>query len=315
MKNFLIGLAAAAAAVVFLHHAFASHPRSPVDAINAIVGDASFRETFGRDPSATTDEDLRIRTHLAYVLRELRSVPVPAERRAARERNLERLERYIALGVFPRNLAGTVHGRTPNFLDASGRICAVGYLVREDLGPAAVAAINSRWQFARVEEMESAELAAWQATSGLTRRELAMIQPAYCEDGGPGCGGGLVIDDVGIPAGDGDRAAAEGVVGMGNLAFAAMNGVHLGQGKRSTWLGLAGMTLGAPGFALAIDDEATMPAFDAIAGTLAFLSGTVHLTRPRPEATPSLGAASPPQVQLGPVVRGGERLLAVQVRF
>src|SRR5688572_15828906 len=205
MKTTLLYLAACAAALLFLHHAAVLRSHAPsVNAINAIVGDASFRETFGRDPDATTDEDLRIRTHLAFVLRELRAVPsdaVPAELHAARARNLARLERYIERGEFPRNPV-SVRVRTPNFLDASGRICAVGYLVREDLGSAAVEAINTRHQFARIEEMESAVIAAWQRASGLTVRELALIHPQYGDTWADGVNEGVRATEVALGAGN-----------------------------------------------------------------------------------------------------------------
>ena len=317
MKNFLIGLAACAAAVLFLVHT----PTRRVDehsvpAINAIVGDASFRKAFGHDPDATTDEDLRIRTHLAYVLRELRAVPafrVPAELRAARAVNLGRLERYIALGVFPRNPAGVgMHGRAPNFLDALGRICAVGYLVREDLGAGAVEEINARYQFARIADMESATLAAWQASSGLTLRELAMIQPEYCEDGTPGCGG--VIVEGPMRSASPVPAIAAGLTLGANLAFTGVNAARIGRAERSTWLGIAGIGVGLAGLAISTDDAAGTPTLLGVTGGLAVMTGAIQLIRPRPTKL-SEQAAPARRVQFGPIVRGGESLLAVQVQF
>lgn len=319
MKTTLLGLTAFAVAVLTLHHAptpsFEPPPAHPSSqAINAIVGDASFYEAYGTAPDAATGEDLRIRTHLAYVLRRLGDVPaasVPSNLRAARARNLERLARYSALGIFPRNPA-LVRGRTPNFLDAQGRICAVGYLVREDLGPAAIAAINHQFQFARIQDMESAALAAWQATSGLTLLELAAIQPAYCEDGSPGCGG-LVVG----PARPGTMAA-EIAVGTSSLALTAFNLIQLGQERRSTVMGFGSVGIGLLGVSLALRDDSGSSRFDAATGMMAILSGLVQASRPRPapaveSATP---VASAPRVWLGPVLRDeGSRALAVQVRF
>ena len=40
--------------------------------VNAVLGDVSFVEKLGRPPDASTDADLRIRTHLEYVERRLR---------------------------------------------------------------------------------------------------------------------------------------------------------------------------------------------------------------------------------------------------
>jgi hypothetical protein len=305
MRTTLLYLAACAAALFFLHHAAVLRSHAPsVDAINAIVGDASFREAFGRDPDAATDsEDLRIRTHLAYVLRQLRAVPsdaVPAELRAARSLNLARLERYIARGEFPRNPA-SVRGRAPNFLDASGRICAVGDLVREDLGPSAVEAINARYQFARIEEMESSVLAAWQQASGLTVRELASIQPAYLSP----------HDDVNEAV-----RATEIALGAGNLALATFNGIQSGKPERSAMLAIAGIGFGFAGFALSWHDDAELSALDAGAGAASVFLGMVQLARPRPVAPEESGLTrAKPRFRLSPLVKDGDGMLAVQVSF
>lgn len=320
MKTMLSGLTAFAVAVLTLHHAsvpdFPAPPDAPptyaAQAINAIVGDASFHETFGTAPDATIGEDLRIGTHLAWVLRRLSGVPaagVPAELRAVRARNLGRLADYIARGTFPRNPA-SVRGRAPNFLDAQGRICAVGHLVREDLGPAAIAAINRRYQFAHIEDMASAELATWQATSGLTLRELAMIQPAYCEDGTPGCG--VVVDEDRH-----DTQADEIALGTSSIALTAFNLIQLGQERRSAVLGYGSVGIGLLGVSLALRDDSGAKRFDAVTGMLAIVSGFVQATRSRPAAVESgTTVAAAPRVRLGPVLRDeGARALAVQLRF
>ena len=310
MKLTTFGLAALTVALFTL-----APPPAPRSAppINSIVGDASYLATYGRAPEAATDEDLRIRTHLKYVLRELRAAPAPAaspDLREARALNLARLERYIAIGEFPRNPAGT-HGRKPNFLDASGRICAVGYLVREDLGRRAVETINARYQFARIFDMGSEALASWQATSGLTLRELAMIQPEYCDDGLP-CG--RVFDDV--VAQDEGPSAAHVALGVGNVALGAFNVASTGGSERRTLLALGGIGLGAAGLILSSDEEASVPVFNAAAGLFSLFAGTIQLIKPREAKASSAEAPSGlSQVRVGPVLRDGERLLAVQVRF
>src|SRR5262245_1577582 len=109
-KVTLYGLATLAVAALTLVPPPAARSIPP---INSIVGDASYFAAYGRAPATTTDEDLRIRTHLTYVLHRLQAVPaehVAPSLRAARARNIERLARYVALGQFPRNPA-TVHRR------------------------------------------------------------------------------------------------------------------------------------------------------------------------------------------------------------
>jgi hypothetical protein len=317
MRTTLLGLTAFALGVLSLHHAPSARNEAPPvpQAVNAIVGDASYLEAFGRAPDATTDEDLRIRTHLNYVLRRLRAVPaaaVPAELRLARARNLERLADYIARGSFPRNPA-SVHVRTPNFLDAQGRICAVGYLVREDLGAAAVAAINREYQFARIQQMKSEALAAWQETSGLTMLELASIQPEYCPPGTLNPCPGVVTEPDRLTG----TRSAEIAVGSSNVALTAFNLIQIGRGQRSRALGLGSVGFGLLGVSLALRDDSGASRFDAAAGILAIVSGLVQASRSStPAGENEVAVAAAPHVQLGPMTSpGGAQALAVQVRF
>jgi len=153
----------------------------PSSAINAVLGDESFIQAFGFPPGPQTDEDLRIRTHLAYVEALLAACDVrswPAELQVARARNLERLREYRGLGSFPRNYdhPGV---RKPCFIDREGRICAAGYLIEQSAGCALAEAINSRYQYAYIDGMDMQELETWIAQSGLSKLEVAMIQPCY----------------------------------------------------------------------------------------------------------------------------------------
>ena len=313
MKTTLLGLTALAVAVLSLHHAPSLLSEAPPlpQAVNAIVGDASYYEAFGRAPDATTDEDLRIRTHLTYVLRHLRAVPLakePAGLRSARARNLARLADYIARGTFPRNPAW-VTARTPNFLDAQGRICAVGYLVREDLGAAAVEAINCEYQFARIQQMESEALAAWQESSGLTMLELASIQPEYCPPGTLGPCPGVVVGGSDRPG----TTSEEIAFGSSNMALTAFNLIQIGRGKRSTVLGLGSVGFGLVGVSLALRDDSGAWRFDAATGIMAIVSGLVQVSRSR---SPGTAMAPTSRVRLGAVPgTGGTQALAVQVRF
>ncbi len=157
-----------------------SYPSCP-GAVNAILGDESFLCATGRLPDASADEDFRIGIHLAYVEALLRARDVsslPAAAREARELNLDRLHEYRIAGSFPRH-ERCPGGRKPAFIDHEGRICAVGYLVEQSAGRALATSIDARFHKATVAEMESEALANWTATSGLSARELAMIQPCY----------------------------------------------------------------------------------------------------------------------------------------
>ena len=159
----------------------ASPPPLRSDAINLVLGDAALQAAYGERPPADLSEDERIRTHLEYVLALLRRRPldtVPPGLRAARLRQLERLESYLRAGVFPRN-DDHPDARRPTFIDARGRICAVGFLLERDLGRAAAEALAATDKYSFIREIDAPLLHQWAATSGLSRQELEMIQPAY----------------------------------------------------------------------------------------------------------------------------------------
>ena len=58
--------------VLLIAFAFTKEENSNTDAINPIIGDISYLEKFGEAPNQTTDEQLRIQTHLEYVEQLLR---------------------------------------------------------------------------------------------------------------------------------------------------------------------------------------------------------------------------------------------------
>ncbi|MDI1435949.1 hypothetical protein [Polyangium sorediatum] len=158
-----------------------AQPELHSNAINLVIGDESFVRTHGRPVPPGLDEDERIRIHLRYVEELLRRGPVEAlapALRAARARNLDRLSDYIRRGEFPRN-DDHPDPRRPTFIDARGRICAVGYLLEQDMGRAAAEAIASMHKYAFLREIHSPVWAAWAKSSGLTFRELETIQPEY----------------------------------------------------------------------------------------------------------------------------------------
>jgi hypothetical protein len=165
--------------------------RSPVvsthGTVNLIVGDASVDAGYVAalgGMSVDEAERERVAGHLRYVLDRLARVDtrgLEPPLRYARAVNLGRLARYIERGVFPRN-DDHLDARRPTFVDARGRICAVGALFEADRGHAAAIRIARDHKYAFITEIDDGELAAWQRASGLTALELAMIQPAYAPE-------------------------------------------------------------------------------------------------------------------------------------
>lgn len=148
--------------------------------INAVVGDASWVARHGRPPTPRDDEAERIRTHLRWVEQRLRARDVshlPPAQRQRRARLLDALARYTARGQFPKH--DKRHDRRPRFIDHQGRICAVGHLVEVSAGRDVAEAISARHEYEYLWRMRSERLARWIARSGLTLRELSMIQPQY----------------------------------------------------------------------------------------------------------------------------------------
>ncbi len=144
------------------------------DLVNPLLGDCD---------RVFSSENERVQTHLRAVADRLGRVDdsslTPALREA-RHRNLQRLREYASAAVFPTHTPGA-QGRVPNFLDHRGNVCAVGYLVEQDLGRATVVDIASEYQFEYVPYIDSPALSSWQSHSGLSLLELAMIQPSYGE--------------------------------------------------------------------------------------------------------------------------------------
>lgn len=149
--------------------------------INPLIGDISFVDKFGVKPTATTDEDLRIKTHLEYVENVLRQKDVSnliAEQIEKRNHLLDLLHDYWTTGLFPRNY-DYKDERQPCFIDKDGIICAVGYLVEQTAGRHTAEQINDNHKYDKVLAMNDNSVDSWIKTSGLTKEECAMIQPAY----------------------------------------------------------------------------------------------------------------------------------------
>ncbi len=149
--------------------------------VNPIIGDESFIRTFGFAPDAHTDEHLRVSTHLAYAEQLLRNKDVSHLSPANREQRnhlLDLLAEYRTEGIFPVNYDHP-DARKPCFIDKDQRICAVGYLLEQTAGRAAAEAINAKHQYEELLAMNDPMLDSWITTTGLTREELATIQPQY----------------------------------------------------------------------------------------------------------------------------------------
>ncbi|HUJ57925.1 MAG TPA: hypothetical protein VLX92_05520 [Kofleriaceae bacterium] len=148
--------------------------------VNAVIGDASW--TLDRPPR---DETERIATHLRYVADRLDAAPpalppaIAARRRAA----IATLRGYAERGVFPR--LDAPGPRTPRFVDRAGTLCAVGFLIASTDGEAVARELGARYEYAYLDDIADPRIDAWAAANGLTRRELAMIQPEYAPE--PAC--------------------------------------------------------------------------------------------------------------------------------
>ncbi|TCC17218.1 hypothetical protein [Kribbella sindirgiensis] len=124
--------------------------------------------------------DLPSRIQLWTVEHELRRRPSSDPERL---RNLDVLRAYRKSRAFPRN--DTTLANTPYFVDRDGRHCAVGHLMRMSGDEDAVRRIAAEANLARIDDMDPAVLADWMQRSGLTKRELARIQPGYPHESQP----------------------------------------------------------------------------------------------------------------------------------
>ena len=125
--------------------------------------------------------DLRLCRHLERVEKHLRAREVchlSTRQQAKRRQQLDTLAQYWKSGVFPRN-GDFPTRRVPYFIDAGGRVCAVGHLLMTS-GQATLARQLARTaNNAYIEDVNSSELERWAQKSGLAKEELAMIQPVY----------------------------------------------------------------------------------------------------------------------------------------
>jgi hypothetical protein len=211
--------------------------------VNAILGDISFLQKFGYVPDLATDENLRIKTHLEYVEKQLRSKDVSGlspELQQRRSQLLDFLHAYWEAGAFPRNYDYR-NTRKPCFIDKDGRICAVGYLIEKTVGRKIAEDINSRHKYEEILAMNDKVVDEWIAASGLSREECAMIQPAY------GGGGGLfptpsTASNNNITKGEGISSS---VFSGANVSINTINLLQTIKGTNNKTVGVLGLITGA----------------------------------------------------------------------
>lgn len=146
--------------------------------INAVIGYASAAGLPEEEYSHLSEQE-KICHHLLYVLEELRnsSDACAPDLSASRASMISLLEEYVFLGAFPVN--EKYPGRRPCFIDDYGNICAVGYLVQQTAGEQVAIDIDRQHRYDYIADMDMDELDSWIASSGLSRREVAIIQPSY----------------------------------------------------------------------------------------------------------------------------------------
>ena len=126
-------------------------------------------------------DDLRLRRHLKQVEKRLRERDVghlSHRQQVARRQQLDALSQYWKSGVFPRNSDFPTR-RVPYVIDSGGRVCAVGHLLVTSRQAKLACQLAQTANNAYIEDVTSPELDEWASESGLTKEELAMIQPVY----------------------------------------------------------------------------------------------------------------------------------------
>jgi hypothetical protein len=90
---------------------------------------------------------------------------------------LNELKLYASAGVFPQNTQ--VPGRIPVFIDEIGTHCAVGYLMLKSGAGKLAQKVAAGNNYIYIHQLTDPEFFSWQARSGFTVDELALIQPSY----------------------------------------------------------------------------------------------------------------------------------------
>ncbi len=157
--------------------------RSSSDKPHVAIADTIFSDPAYNKVMPLGDDDyalhkIHMTERLEFIVAALQSRDVsdwPQALQVERARNIERLREYSQAEKYPINYD---HPETqlPCFYDRDGNLCAVAHLVAESAGMPLVQKINSRYQYATIQQMNMPELDEWIATSGLTRGEVITIQ-------------------------------------------------------------------------------------------------------------------------------------------
>ena len=213
--------------------------------VNSVIGDISFIEKFGYKPNASTDENLRIKTHLEYVEKALRQKSInhlTSTLKQQRAYLLDLLHSYWMRETFPRNY-DYKEVRKPCFIDKDNRICAVGYLIERSAGRQIAEEINRRHKYERILAMNDQMVDNWIKSSGLSKEECAMIQPQY----------GLGLGGTFIPAATYSNSnnitpaygMSSSILGGANLSLNTLNTIHILKGSNSKSIAVVGVISGA----------------------------------------------------------------------
>lgn len=262
--------------------------------INAILGDVSFFNAFATLPDHATGENLRIKTHLSYVeklLRERDVSELPEQLQNNRSHLLDLLHEYHTGGSFPRNFDYEGE-RVPCFIDAEGRICAVGYLIEHTAGRAVAEQINAKHQYKKILDMDDPAVDEWIADSGLTKEECAMIQPQYGwqPQPVPPPNYNYISHKYGI---------STSILSGANLALSAVNSIQIGKGSNDFMAPVFGMMggtsqiiLGAVNFPNEIEPNESQKALSLVnigLGTATVILSTWNLLdRKKPADKPTV---------------------------
>jgi len=155
-------------------------PQSPIEPVNAVIGDDSWVARKGHAPTEQDDGHARITTHLVYVEGLLRSEEPPGlsvSQREKRHASLDVLATYWQRGVYPKN--DVYRTRRPRFIDPAGRRCAVAELIATSVGEQTAEALAADHEWDYLLRMNDPRVAQWAHRHGFTLTELAMIQPGY----------------------------------------------------------------------------------------------------------------------------------------
>jgi hypothetical protein len=91
---------------------------------------------------------------------------------------LDVLREYRRRGVFPHNEHAPKQ-LAPCFVDSAHRLCAVARLLEASGEAETVELVARESNYARIREMQFADLDSWSKESGLSKDELARVQPGY----------------------------------------------------------------------------------------------------------------------------------------